>query len=251
MYRLYPAIMNEWKILQEIGIPEKEASVYITLLELGEATAGAIAKKTKFFRSNVYELLDKLIQRGLASYILKEEKKYYKATDPEFLMKLWQEKKNLLESILPKLKLLENMAQVKSNVHIYEGKKALQNLLNSWLERGLDRVVFGVPANAMQILGQAFIEDYHKRRIAKKIRLWHIYNIDAKERIKTMNALPYTETRYLPQEYNSPVATSIAGDEVALTLYEEPPITILIKNAKIARTYRRYFDLLWSLAKKD
>ena len=85
--------------------------------------------------------------------------------------------------------------------------------------------------------------------MAKKISMKHIYNHDAKERIKFLNNLSYTEARYLPKEFDAVVSTNICGDEVALTLWSETPITTLIKDKKMAEAYKRYFELLWNAAK--
>ena len=59
---------------------------------------------------------------------------------------------------------------------------------------------------------------------------------------------PYTETKYSAPECDSPVSTTVCGDEVVMTLYDDTPLTIQIKNAKIAQAYKRYFDILWNLA---
>lgn len=78
----------------------------------------------------------------------------------------------------------------------------------------------------------------------------HIYNVDAKERIDYLNSLPYTEARYLPQEYSSPVATEVCGDHVNLILWDKDAIVIQIESKEIAKAYKKYFYLLWDLAKK-
>ena len=99
------------------------------------------------------------------------------------------------------------------------------------------------------MITECFLENYHRRRSQAKIPMKLIYNSDAKERIKWLNKQPYTESRYLPQECDSPVSTTVCGDEVVMTLYDDSPLTIQIKNAKIAQAYKKYFDVLWNLAK--
>jgi hypothetical protein len=80
--------------------------------------------------------------------------------------------------------------------------------------------------------------------------LRHLFNYDARERIKITNKLPYTKSKYLPKEFNQPVSTSICGNLVALTVYEGKNITTLvIENKSIAVAYRKYFEFLWKLGK--
>jgi hypothetical protein len=78
----------------------------------------------------------------------------------------------------------------------------------------------------------------------------HIYNEDAKERIKYLNKIPLTEARYLPKEFNSPVSTEICGDEVMFVLWKASPIIVHIKSREIASFYKKYFEILWGISKK-
>ena len=66
------------KILESAGFTNGEVRVYLSLLELGETTTGDIIKKSKITGSKVYEILDKLIEKGLVSYIIKEKTKHYR-----------------------------------------------------------------------------------------------------------------------------------------------------------------------------
>jgi len=114
---------------------------------------------------------------------------------------------------------------------------------------GKERVVYGVPNNAVELMGD-FFDQYHKKRAKQKLKLWHLFNHDAKARIETTNRLPYTKSRYLPKELDQPVSTSVCGSLVALTVYQGKTVqTIVIDNAAIADAYRQYFEFLWKNAK--
>ena len=58
----------ETKALQNIGLTKNEITVYLTLLELGTTTTGPLTYKSGLHNSRVYESLNKLIEKGLASY---------------------------------------------------------------------------------------------------------------------------------------------------------------------------------------
>ncbi|PIN79600.1 hypothetical protein COV16_03365, partial [Candidatus Woesearchaeota archaeon CG10_big_fil_rev_8_21_14_0_10_34_8] len=53
--------------LMQIGLSLNEARVYESMLQLGEANVQTIAIKSKVHRRNVYDSLNKLIEKGLAS----------------------------------------------------------------------------------------------------------------------------------------------------------------------------------------
>jgi len=241
--------LNE-EVLEHVGLSKNEAKVFLSLIYLGSSTAGTVAKHTKVSRPNVYDALERLQAKGLVAVTIKNDKRYFNASDPNNLMGILKEKEDKLQKILPQLVLNKQMAKG-SEAHIYEGVKAVRNMLNHFLEIGETRYAYGVPQLASEKIGTYFLENYHNRRVKLKLGMKMIYNSDAKERIEWLNKKAYTESRYLPKEYDSPVTTCICGDEVVLILYQENPLVIQIKNADIAKAYKRYFDLFWGLAKKE
>ena len=55
--------------LEELGLTNAEAKIYIALLELGSSQAGKITEKTGIHRRTVYDAIERLIEKGLISYI--------------------------------------------------------------------------------------------------------------------------------------------------------------------------------------
>jgi len=241
--------MSPEKILvEDVGLSRNEAKIYLALLRLGSSTAGKIAEITKMHRSNVYDSLERLKEKGLVAHFVKDETKYFEAADPSVLRDLLKEKELRLEKIMPQLMLNQRMALEKGEAKIYEGLKAAKNIMNHMLAKNQPIYVYGVAKAAPELIGP-FLENFHKRRIAKKIQFDHIYNTDAIERAKWLNKLPFTRAKLLPKEFDSPVATNICGDEVILILWRKDALVIQIKHPEVAKAYKRYFDLLWSLAK--
>ena len=243
-------MVDQEQILTNLGLSKNEAKIYLELLNLGQTTAVEIAKKAKLHRTNVYDALERLIEKGVVAYVSKENTKYYEASNPENLMNLLKAKETELKTALPTFALNYNLAKKATTVHVSEGVQALRNSLNFFLDIGMPLYVFGVPKQAIEMIGRGFLLDYHKRRIKKKMIMNHIYNEDAKDRIQYLNTLPYTEARYLDKQYNSLIATHICGSHVAMYLYVKNPMVIHIENQDIADAYKRYFDIFWELAKK-
>jgi sugar-specific transcriptional regulator TrmB len=238
--------------LEGIGFSKNEAKVYIALLDIGRATATEIANMSKVHRTNVYDALNGLIKKGAVSCITKEDTKYYEAADPENLINILKEKEETLQKIIPQLKLSQKLAKSKGDVKMFEGVMAIKDLLNHFLEIGEERCVYGAPMIASRKIGESWLEEYHKRRAKKKIWIRQIYNEEAIERARRLNKMPYTEVRCLPKEYDSPVATTICGNEVVLMFWPEKgePIFIQIINSDMAEAYKKYFKIMWEMAKK-
>lgn len=77
-----------------------------------------------------------------------------------------------------------------------------------------------------------------------------------KERILTSDEVVFTYEskydtatyRYLPKESFNPTPTYVWGDNVAILIWE--PFTVIkIKNASLADSYAKYFEILWKGAK--
>jgi len=243
--------MEKEKIMEELGFSKNEAKTYLALLELGASSVSKISSKCKVNRTNIYDCLNKLIERGVVSYLSEKDTKLFEAADPELLCNILKEKELKLNSIMPELKLHNELAKKRSEAHIFEGIVAIRNMLNHFLDIGKPRYAYGAPLLASKMLGDYFLENYHNRRMKKKLGFQMIYNSDAKDRMKFLNSLKYTEARFLSKEYDSPVTTNICDNEVVIFLYSDNPIVIQLKNEQIAKSYKKYFDLLWSLAHKN
>ena len=236
-------------IIKQAGLTENEAKVYLALLELGKSNVGKIADKSKVHRTNIYDSIRSLERKCLVKSFDEGKKKHFEAASPENLMSIIRKKEERLKSIIPEMKLSMQLAPKKSQVHIYEGLEAFKSMLDHFLDTGKERLVLGAPNNAfVRILD--FLKIYHERRVRLKIPMKQIYNYTAVERAKYLNTLPFTEARCLPEEYDSPVSTTICGDEVVMTYWGDAPIFIHIVSKEIADVYRRYFKIVWGKAKK-
>jgi predicted transcriptional regulator len=240
--------MNATKedVLQELGLSVNEAKVYVALLNIGSTTAGKVAEKCKLHRTNVYDALERLEEKGLVSYILKDETKLFEAADPDSLTRLIDERKAKLESVMPQLMLDKQLAK-KTSAHIYEGTKALKLAFYNLLKYNQPIHIYGLPKHAPEMV-RGFIDLFHKTRIERKILMQHIYNENAQERIQYLNSLGYTEAKYLPHQFDTPISTLTCGDEVLIIYWLEPMIFIRIESRQLAETYKKYFEVLYATA---
>ena len=99
------------KSLIEIGLSEKEATLYVASLELGSSTVLELAKTSKLKRTTIYSLIDSLIEKGLMIEEFKGFKKVYSPSEPKNLERILDTKKNLLENILPELSSIHNFQE--------------------------------------------------------------------------------------------------------------------------------------------
>jgi len=84
--------------LHKIGLTDGEIRVYLTLMTLGSTTTGKITKYAGVSGSKVYEVLDRLMNKGLATTITKNGVKRFEATRPERLIDYLEEKEKVVLS---------------------------------------------------------------------------------------------------------------------------------------------------------
>src|SRR3989338_9530080 len=118
------------KLLENIGLTQSEIKVYLALLELGSTTKGPIVDKSGVASSKVYELLEKLNQKGLVSSVIKSGVKYFESATPSRILDYIKEKESVLkdqeiqlEKILPTLELRRSMKSIGSEVQVFRGIK--------------------------------------------------------------------------------------------------------------------------------
>ncbi|MEM4152831.1 MAG: helix-turn-helix domain-containing protein [Candidatus Pacearchaeota archaeon] len=86
-------------LLEKAGLTKGEAKVYLTLLKIGETTTGNIIKESGLSGSKVYEIINRLIKKGLVSFIVKERTKWFKAATPRKLLEYLDMKTKELNKI--------------------------------------------------------------------------------------------------------------------------------------------------------
>jgi len=240
--------MNE-EFLSDIGFSKSESKVYFALLKNGLSTASEISSATSIHRTNIYDCLERLIEKGLVNYIYKDGKKYYNGSDPNKIKDILKEREQKFYEILPKLMTFKKSSKNEEIVEIHRGMKAVRMNLYNFLRKKNPILVYGIPKIALHLM-EDFILIYHKKRIKRKTIMKHIYDEDATKRIKQLNKMPYTYAKYLPNMKNSPVSTNICGDEILFILWSEIPYIIKIKSKEITGLYKNYFELLWKISKK-
>jgi len=240
------------KVLTEAGLTQKESDVYVALIELGASSATQIIQKTGFHRAVVYDLLERLIEKGLVGYVIKGRKKFFEATNPNCLLEILKEKEEKIKTLLPSL---SELSQFKEHleVQIYKGKEGIKTVFEDILRANpKEWLSLGSGGETYNLL-PAFLDFFHKSRIKKKImsRGLLIDNQLARKRGNMLSKMQLTEIRYLPKTFLTPTVINIYDDRV--TLYsvtkDKVPFIILIENRQLSNSFKEYFEWLWRLSK--
>jgi len=247
--------MQITKELQEIGLSEKEASVYIALLELGKDTAQNIAKKSGVNRATTYFTIETLMKKGLASASNEGKKQYFFPEDPSTLSKLLEEEKARLEHkerhIKTLVRELDNLNVTKIDkpiVKYYIGKEGVQKMVHEYSnpKEKNSRIIY-----AQDLIDKLFTreeqEDFRSRALRHKIEIQALYTCSDQDYIsqKTARSVLLDKKQY-PLEAD----IAIFDNKIRITSLKDA-IGIIIENSSITNTLKSVFDLAYKKAKEE
>ncbi len=237
--------------LREIGLAREEIIVYLAMLKIGSNLASKISEETKINRSHVYQLLERLISKGFVSYVIRENRKYFSAVNPEKILEIIKEREQKLKNILPNLLSLTSFDKDKPIVEIFEGKEGIKTILHDILKVKKEWIAFGSSGKGQEILS-FYAEHWEKEREKLKINLRGI--LDSSEsgikRGKELARRKYTQIRHVKEEYSNPSSTWIYGERMAFVIWsKEHSFAIRIVSKEIADNFRKHFQVLWKNAK--
>ena len=240
--------------LMKFGLSEKEAKVYLACLELGNSLASEISIKSNLPRTLIYDILERLIDLGLISYSIRANKKYFMASDPKEFIRIIKEKEEAIKETLPQLEELQKIEGVKRpKVETYEGKEGMKTVMDDILRSNVKEfLAYGSSRYSFEII-PAFMEEWHKKRIRKKLIMKILYNNtkEAREKVKTKTeSLKYVNYKFMPIELESPTATLIYANKVILQSWAKEPFAVVIESKDMAENQKKYFEELWKIAKK-
>jgi len=237
------------EILEDLGLTASEIKTYITLLELGSSSAGKILEKSGLQNSVVHRALNSLIEKGLVNFILEGRIKIYQATDPEHFRQFIDNKKQRFEQILPELKKKQSLAKETSQATIYKGKRGITEIYYKMISLKGEYLTFGGGEPCVEKMGLTWWNNLHKKRVANKLPSRQLFDESVKPQAGQILKNPMTKVRFLSKEFAQFQETVIVGDYVAINVFTENPYGILIKDSSVARGYKKYFEMLWKLAK--
>jgi sugar-specific transcriptional regulator TrmB len=233
--------------LRKLGLTEIEEKVYLTLLEEGPSLAGHVSRKSGIHRRMVYDATERLIKKGLVSYIIKNNRRLFEAVNPEQLLELVHEQEQLVKQALPQLKLAHSLSREKQETTFFKGHAGVKSVFEDQIREGEESLILAASPVAREIF-PAYFHWFDQRRKQKNIKARILAdNKDAKK----FYDIPLAEVRTLPGIGNEATSTNIYGDKVAVFFWDrKKPFVVLIRQQEIADAYRGYFEALWKAAKK-
>lgn len=247
----------EEKILEQIGLSKNETKVYFALLALDQSSATPIVRKSGIPNSKIYPTLEKLIRRGLVSFVIKNNVKHFQLSNPQSLLELLKEKEKQLveqeqkvETLVEQIEEKRDLSKEKQEASVFEGIEGLRSAFNeilSSLDKNEEYLVFTLGEELADEGLKRFFLDYHKKRIEKGIKVRLICNEKIKEIFIKFHSYKNMKVKFTKSTL--PAGTFIYKNKVMTVVWGENPTAFVISSEVNAERYHSFFEEIWDKTK--
>ena len=241
--------------LKQVGFTDKEARVYLALIELGPSSVSEVARKAQINRTTGYDILEALVAKKLARSAEKRGKMIYVAENPDNIKKNLEEESQRykimaekVNGIMPELKSLYTEIEKKPIVKFYEGIKGLKALYEDSLNSSEGLRAYTSTDDLKKIMGE-YAEDYFQKRTDKKIVIRSIMpDSEYSRHLKSVGKEFLRDVRLVPPDkFNFSPEIYIYDDKLTLMSLRER-FGVYIESKEIADALKTAFELAWERA---
>jgi sugar-specific transcriptional regulator TrmB len=249
--------------LEKIGLSEKEALIYASLMTLGGAFPSQIAEQAKLNRTTVYKILLGLSIKGLVNEIKKKNKIFYQVEKPDKLLRyaksqvtLAHDRVEKAERLIPDFEGLYSALTDKPKILYFEGIDGILSIYEDQINttKKYEMLAFSNASELENVFPEKFFENY--RRSKEKIGITTRGIIPDTEKDKTFVPRLYEgfDKEVVPQtKYVSASEFSFKGE---ITIYSDNKVSIvnlnkeqltglIIEDETIHNMMRMIFELSW------
>lgn len=235
--------------IQNVGFSRKEAKVYLASLQIGEGTTQKIAQKAAMPRTTVYQILEKLKQKGWVSSYSSRGVLHYEAVNPRYLLRLLQEKTEDFAKVIPELDAQLFAGERKPSVRFFEGHDGIISVLEDLLSEGKkEKIMYTIaPLDIFEKLPRyfpRFVEQRVKNDIKQQVI---IVDTPLAKAFKQKNAdgKELREVKILPKEFTLTTDETVCGNKIFAFPVQKEKFALVIESKEMAKTRKQLFNFIW------
>jgi sugar-specific transcriptional regulator TrmB len=247
------------KELQQFGLTDKEALIYLSALALGPSSIQSIAKRSKLNRSTVHIISESLMQKGFFGETRRKKKRLIFAEDPDKIKDMLREQKYLIEMkermldrLMPSLQNIDVTQEGRPKMRFYEGEQGFYDVCQRSLDKVKDEILL---LSSMKDFYDAASENYDNdyyipTRKKKNVKMRMLaFEMPRTVELKKRDSKDYRETRFLSQEYKFKSSMFIYGDEFSMTTSKAPFLGLVVESKELCQMMRQVFEIIWNVSK--
>jgi len=239
-------------LFEYLGLSPNEARIYNALLTYGGSGVSTIALRSKVHRSNTYDTLHRLIEKGLVYEVFSERETVYEPVAPEKLLESLDEKRAILEKELPGLLSRFQEKKVEERAYIYKGIQGAKNYLRDALKEGKDIYSFAAKGAWFDPRMSTFLEWFLKEAKKKKMQYHHIFDENVRDALPVVPKTVGMPYRFLPKKFSTNSTMDIFGDHIVtftglnIGRIEDDVTIFVMVSPRLAESYRTWWEYIWS-----
>jgi len=246
--------------LKRIGLTDGEVKIYDALLELGQTTRAKLVKRSGVSPSKIYDVINRLSEKGLVSSVKIHGITHFSAANPERLTDFLEQKeseidkdKRLINELLPSLLARYRETEEETDVEVYYGWGGLKTVfidLENSMSKGDESLVFGASVGKNPEQADIFFNKHQQRVEKRGYRVRIIFNEDMRQRKHRysyyighkLHRIRFLHTNTFTELY-------VYKDSVLFLILSGKPMAIRVKNGEIVDSFRKFFETMWKEAK--
>jgi len=236
--------------LQNYGLSEKEARVYLTTLELGTSIASTIARRAELNRATTYTLLEDLKRDGIVNETTKEWVKYYSVISPDILLKQLEQKYESFKEKVPELLAMAEKFGNKPKIQFFEWWAGMKKMYNDLLTSTTEPICAFL---WLEVIDKKFLEYLYKEFLPQRIKLKIKAKVishtgETNKEYKSVDKKSFKETKLIKDlDFILHHEINIYGDNrVAIAMFSDEEMSaIIIHSKKFHDTMLSIFNFIW------
>ena len=243
--------------LKNLDLNEKEAKVYLALLQLGSTTAYSVALRSGLKKPTTYVILGQLVEKGFAKQVPGARKKLYAPESPEYVFAMAEERFLHTKAALPELLAMRKQKDQKVSTFYYEGIKGYKEMYYKLINEVGQKEVLGFYAHVEDSPQElidfwAEINEYQeKKKINRRVITTHHSMYLENPTLKAMLDSQMVKLKGLDKDkYNSNISLEVYGDFTLIASHRYLQ-AVIMDNPDVSGVIRQIFEMVWDLVDKD
>lgn len=235
------------------GLSETETRIYEALLTKPEWQPSVLAKNVSESRTNMYKILDRLVDLGLASRFDKNKKLHYRAVNPARLLELARDERAARETAEKELEahtqLLTRMfikTQEQPAIRFFQGKEQIRDIFIE-IAQSSEEVHFISTLAGIDFYGYDHMHNLRMLAVqagTKRNALTPDTPLATVDYKKTDELFLLTRTWLRHSDYTAPVEWGVFNHKLYIISYGEEALGMIIESPQIAHAFKQLYKLL-------
>ena len=233
--------------LEQLGFSDKEAKVYITLNNIGTASASTLARLTNIKRTSIYDVLHRLLEENYIRSFQRESTTHYTIDSLSKIVTKEKEKLSIAETLLKSLEQQKQEGVV--DIQYFRGASGLHEMYDDIIKH-----------KPKEMCAMVNIDEFYKIFEATGDREWTDvrveHNIYARllmvdtpggRELQSEDEICLRETYLFPKSQQFNPAIFIYEGHVSIMDFQGELTGVRIANRQIYTMQQGLFDYLWEL----